>query len=86
MRNFWQATPREVFRSTGLGLGPELVEDGVAGVRGVNGLLQSNPPLPLLGVNNGEAMDEPESVNMEEELDDVLRMFSVDSSCILVSL
>ena len=31
MRNFWHATPREVFLSIGLGLGDAAVEDDPAG-------------------------------------------------------
>ena len=42
IRNFWQATPREVFRSTGLGDGPPVLEVGDRD--GVNGLM------PFIGV------------------------------------
>ena len=50
MRNFWQANPKEVFLSAGLGEGPLLVEQGL--YVGVKGLMP-------LGVPMGDGMEYP---------------------------
>ena len=53
IRNFWHATPSEVFRSIGLGLGPPELEAGERD--GENGLIPLGVPQPPLGdANPGE--------------------------------
>ena len=53
MRNFWHATPKEVFRSIGLGLGPPELE--VGDNEGEKGLMPLGVPQPPFGdKNSGE--------------------------------
>ena len=52
IRNFWQATPKEVLRSIGLGLGPPELE--VGDKDGENGEIPLGVPQPFGDKNSGE--------------------------------
>ena len=52
IRNFWQATPTEVLRSIGLGLGPPELE--VGDKDGENGEIPLGVPQPFGDKNSGE--------------------------------